>query len=235
MRALMDFWKGFKLLPSAWLLLVQLLILILSVFTAHSATFQEFTWSLGILALLIIAKVIRQTPIYTLLGLFFVVGALILSFLILLGYHSLTMQVSADIFHACAYFSAAYGLILYMFTDKYVTKDELFAAGAVFTLIVWAFAFLYNICQLIVPNSFSNPNYDGLQSWVDLLFISFSLQSATGLSDLMPASPLARVLAMLQMFCGVMYLTLIVSRLVAMHYIRIRPNENKGIEKSPDE
>ncbi|ENV32318.1 ion channel [Acinetobacter gerneri] len=223
MKAILDFWRGFKLLPSAWLLLVQLLILILSMINNHHMSYQGFIWSLGVLALLLIAKVIRQTPIYTALGLFFVVGAFVFSLMILLGNKSIPIQIIADIFQACAYFSAAYGLILYMFSDRYVTKDELFAAGSVFTLIVWAFAFLYNICQLIVPNSFQNANYAGQQSWLDLLFISFSLQSATGLSDLMPISPPARVLAMLQMFCGMMYLTLIVSRLVALNYIRYRP------------
>jgi heme A synthase len=107
-----------------------------------------------------------------------------------------------------------------MFADRYLTKDELFAAGAVFTLIAWAFAFLYSICQLLLPNSFQNPNNpQELQRWLDLLFLSFSLQSATGLSDLLPIRPAARVLAMLQMFCGVMYLAVIVSRLIALQYI----------------
>ncbi|MGE8559714.1 MAG: ion channel, partial [Acinetobacter sp.] len=108
-----------------------------------------------------------------------------------------------------------------------LTRDELFAAGAVFTLIAWGFAFLYNICQILVPGSFQNPNITGLQTWLDLLFLSFSLQSATGLSDLMPMSAPARVLAMLQMFCGVMYLALIVSRLIALQYIAHLPNRDK--------
>ncbi len=236
MNAIIDVWRGFKLLPSAWLLLVQLLILVLSMFNNNHMTYQGFLWALGVLALLLIAKVIKQTPIYTILGTFFVIGAFIFSLLILLGYKSTPMQIIADTFQACAYFSAAYGLILYMFTDKYVTKDELFAVGSVFTLIAWAFAFLYNICQLLVPDSFQNANYAGQQTWFDLLFISFSLQSATGLSDLMPVSRPARALAMLQMFCGVMYLTLVVSRLVALHYIQYRPKQNnKEIEKSSDE
>ena len=59
-----------------------------------------------------------------------------------------------------------------------------------------------------------------------LLFLSFSLQSATGLSDIMPMTPAARILAMLQMFCGVMYLALIVSRLIALQYIRHDPRHN---------
>ncbi|MEG0482291.1 MAG: ion channel [Acinetobacter sp.] len=226
MRPVIEFWKGFKLLPSAWLLLVQLLILILSVYTNDSKSYQILTWLLGVLALLIIAKVIRQTPTYTVLGLTFVTGAFLFSFLMFIGFHSLTLQVLTHCFEAAAYFCAAYGLIRYMFADRYLTKDELFAAGAVFTLISWGFAFLYSICQLLVPQSFQNPNHVAdYQTWLDLLFLSFSLQSATGLSDLMPIAPAARVIAMLQMFCGVMYFALIVSRMVALQYIEIRPKE----------
>ncbi len=225
MRAVVEFWKGFKLLPSAWLLLVQFLILILLVFANGSRSYQALTWALGVLALLIIAKVIRQTPAFTVLGLFFVSGACLFSFLILIGYSATWIQVIAHSFEAAAYFSATYGLVRYMFADKYLTKDELFAAGAVFTLMAWGFAFLYSICQMLIPQSFLNPNHMGdSQPWLDLLFISFSLQSATGLSDLIPISSVARVIAMFQMFSGVMYLALIVSRLIALQYIANKPD-----------
>ena len=137
MRSIIDFWTGFKLLPSAWLLLVQLLILILSVYTSGSRSYQILTWSLGVFALLMIAKVIRQTPTFTILGLTFVIGAFLLSLLMLMGFSSVTLQVFTHLFEAAAYFCAAYGLIRYMFEDRYLTKDELFAAGAVFTLIAW--------------------------------------------------------------------------------------------------
>ena len=224
MQVLIEFWKGFRLLPSAWLLLVQFCMLWLSLIAHQSLSYRAFMWCLGVLALLIIAKVIRQAPVYTFLGLCFVGGAFIFSFMILLGYASVGMQVIAHSFESLAYFMAAFGLVRYMFADRYLTKDEMFAAGAVFTLIAWGFAFLYNICQLLIPNSFQSPRA-GLQSWLDLLFLSFSLQSATGLSDIMPISPAARILAMLQMFCGVMYLALIVSRLIALQYIRHAPRQ----------
>ena len=223
MQAFIDFWKGFKLLPSAWLLLLQFFILFLSLLTNNSISFRAFTWALGVLVLLIIAKVIRQTPVFTIMGLSFVGGALIFSVLILIGVHDPYVIAISHFFEAMSYFIAAFGLVRYMFADRYLTKDELFAAGAVFTLIAWGFAFLYNICQILVPHSFLNPNQLGQQTWLDLLFLSFSLQSATGLSDLIPLSPLSRVLAMLQMFCGVMYLALIVSRLIALHYIAYLP------------
>lgn len=86
----------------------------------------------------------------------------------------------------------------------------------------------YSICQIILPNSFQNPNHpEALQRWLDLLFLSFSLQSATGLSDLMPLSPAARVLTMLQMFGGVMYFAVIVSRLIALQYIPHAPKNSQ--------
>lgn len=225
MQAFIIFWKGFRLLPSAWLLLLQLLILILTAAPNSSPSYRAVLWVLGVLVLLLIAKVIRQTPMFTFLGLSFVGGAVTFSTMIILGAQDPNIQIIAHSFEALAYFSAAYGLLSYMFADRYLTKDELFAAGAVFTLIAWGFAFLYSICQQIYPGSFDNPDVSGLQSWLDLLFLSFSLQSATGLSDLMPVSTPARVLAMLQMFCGVMYLALIVSRLISLHYVAHLPNQ----------
>jgi hypothetical protein len=228
MRAFIDFWKGFRLLPSAWLLLTQFVILVLTAFARESSSFRALLWVMGVLVLLIIAKVIRQAPMFTILGLSFVGCAVLFSTLIIFGVNDPNIQIIAHAFEACAYLSAAYGVVRYMFADRYLTKDELFAAGTVFTLIAWAFAFLYSICQLIYPDSFINPTKPGLQSWLDLLFLSFSLQSATGLSDLMPMSAPARVLAMLQMFCGVMYLALIVSRLIALHYIAHLPKHHQS-------
>ncbi|MDM1021972.1 ion channel [Acinetobacter sp. VNK23] len=231
MQTLREFWKTFRLLPSAWLLLVQLALLILYMLTSGDSEYRALTWSLGVLTLLIIAKVIRQTPVFTFWGLVFVSGAFLFSILIFIGYGTPAIQVTAYSFEALAYFYAAYGLLRYMFADRYLTKDELFAAGAVFTLIAWGFAFLYAICQLVLPYSFQNPNQvQPLQSWLDLLFLSFSLQSATGLSDLMPLSPAARVLAMLQMFGGVMYLAVVVSRLIALQYIAHLPRQSSHKE-----
>ena len=216
-------WKSLKHLPSAWLLVIQLILLILSVLAYGNLSYRTAIWLIGVMLLLMIAKVIRQTPVFTILGLSFVAGAIVFSLFILFGMRETWVYVTAHVFEAAAYFCAAYGLLRYMFHDRYLTKDELFAAGAVFTLLAWGFAFLYNICQLLYPGSFSSPNGQPLHAWFDLLFLSFSVQSATGLSDLVPASPLARMLVMIQMFVGVMYLAIIVSRLIALQYIHYLP------------
>lgn len=231
MHTVKRFWKDFRLLPSAWLLLVQLVLLVLSsVTSARELSYRAVSWALGVLALLIIAKVIRQSPAFSAIGLLFVICAFLSSFLILIGFTSTTLQIVAHCFESLAYFYAAYSLLRYMFADRYLTKDELFAAGAVFTLLAWGFAFLYNVCQLIVPLSFIKSDHTEFQSWLDLLYLSFSLQSATGLSDITPSSAPARVLAIIQMFSGVMYLAVIVSRLIALQYVRHLP-ENKSSEE----
>ena len=58
-------------------------------------------------------------------------------------------------FEAVLYFYAAGAMIAYMLDDQRVTRDELFAIGATFTLLAWAFAYTYTVCQAIDPGSFT--------------------------------------------------------------------------------
>ena len=217
----------FRLLPSAWLLMVQLLILLMTFLSSTNASVYRFSvWGLGVVTLLIVAKVIKETVIFKVFGHLFIMGALFFSFLMIIGFYQPYIQICSHICEIGAYVCAIYGLLRYMFADRYLTKDELFAAGAVFTLLAWTFAYAYNICQLIFPNSFINTVHaQSVQSWLDILFFSFSLQSATGLSNLTPVLPAVKALSILQMFVGVMYLTIIVSRLVALHYINHLPKK----------
>jgi hypothetical protein len=217
-------WQHLSSLPSAWLLLVQLLILILAPLTNDSVASYAISWCLSALALLLLATIIRKSPIYTGFGLFFVVLGLSLSTGVIFGFASPTVQVAAHLVEAVAYFYGAAGLLMYMFEDEYLTRDELFAAAAAFTLLTWGFAFLYSVCQVWYPSSFSADG-GATKTWLELIFLSFSIQSGTGLSDIVPLTPAARVLTALQMFSGVMYLALVVSRLVALQYISHLPKD----------
>ena len=97
-------------------------------------------------------------------------------------------------FEALLYFYAAGAMIAYMLADHEVTRDELFAVGATFTLVAWAFAYTYVVCQAIYPGSFAaavDPTAE--RDWMELLFLSFTTLSSTGLSDVVPIKPFARV------------------------------------------
>lgn len=115
------------------------------------------------------------------------------------------------------YFYAAAGLIAYMLGDHEVTADELVAAGATFTLLAWAFAFAYSACQTLYPGSFIaavDPALDGaaVPELRDAVRV--------GLGDVLPISPWARALVMLEQFAGVMYIAVVVSRLIGLTIVR---------------
>jgi hypothetical protein len=108
-----------------------------------------------------------------------------------------------------------------MLGDHRVTLDELLAAGATFTLLAWGFAFTYSACQGWQPDSFSATSPpQAPRRWMELLFLSFSTLSGVGLSDVVPLTPPARALSMIEMFGGVMYIAVVVSRLIGLTIVR---------------
>jgi hypothetical protein len=126
------------------------------------------------------------------------------------------MEIMAAL-EALFYFYAAGSLIAYMFEDEFASVDELFAAGATFTLLAWGFAYVYVVCQALQPGSFGALAASGNpRTWMELLFLSFTTLSGVGLGDIVPLLPMARALVMIEEFSGVMYLALVVSRLIAM-------------------
>lgn len=208
-------WATFRRLPSAVLLLVQLLIILTVPLLNDGVTAQAVSWGLSACALVLLAVIIRQMPIFNTVGFVLVITALALNVVIWLGFVEWT--VWANLIEGVAYLYGAAGIVMYVMQDHRVTRDELFAVAAGFTLMAWGFAFFYSALQTVFPNSvIAAVNNDLPRSWVELLFMSFSAQTNTGLGDVIPVHPLGRAIAAVQMFCGVMYVVLIVSRLVGM-------------------
>ena len=118
---------------------------------------------------------------------------------------------------AILYLYAAGALIAYMLADHEITRDELFAVGATFTLVAWAFAYAYTVCQAIEPGSFiAAIDPEQQRTWMELLFLSFTTLSSTGLSDVVPVKPFARSLVMIEQLAGLAYVAMVVSRLVGL-------------------
>ena len=118
---------------------------------------------------------------------------------------------------AILYFYAAGALIAYMLADHVITRDELYAIGATFTLLAWAFAYTFTVVQAVDPGSFTaaaNPEAD--RTWIELLFLSFTTMTSVGLSDITPVEPFARSVVMIAQLVGLGYVVLLVSRLVGL-------------------
>ena len=123
----------------------------------------------------------------------------------------------SSVFHAAFYFYTGYALLRYMFADHVVTTDELYATGATFTVVAWGFAYVYLAVDIVWPDSFSvvgNPL--DAKAWFEMLFLSVTTMTSTGLSDIYPIRPHARSAVMIEQIAGMLYLALVVARMIAL-------------------
>jgi hypothetical protein len=202
--------------PSAALLSLQLVSLLIYPFLIDSAAIGAVLTVIGTLAVLLAVRIVNRSPAVNWISWMLAVPAIALT---LAANHFGYMQLMpwAHIFEALLYFYTAYGLIAYMLHDKHVSVDELYAVAATFTLLAWAFAYACMACQYWWPNSFTAATHsEDPRNWLEMLYFSFSVLTSTGLSDIVPNTPPARVLVMIEMFMGVMYIALVVSRLVGL-------------------
>lgn len=206
----------FKCYPYACLLAVQLLSIIFYGFMSDSAISRLIFSCFGLAVPLLALLVVVRSPAATWVAIMLVVPSILMTLIAgFAGYTGLLLW--AHVLESIMYFYSAIALIMYMYSDDVVTLDEIFAAGATFTLFVWGFALAYSVCQQIYPQSLTaliDP--DANRRWMELLFMSFSIQSGTGMGDVMPISREARVIGIFQMFSAVMFLAIVVSRLAAL-------------------
>jgi hypothetical protein len=214
-------WRVLRRHPSAFLLGVQLLGILLYPAMEDTDAGRALFGAFGIAVMALAVWVVNRSPAINWIGWLLAIPAVALSLSATWG-GQLQLLAWAHLLEGALYFYAAAGLIAYMLGDHRVTADELFAAGATFTLLAWGFAFAYAVCQAWYPGSFTAAvNSDQPRSWVELLFLSFTTLSATGLGDVVPITPPARALAMLEMFSGVMYVALVVSRLIGLTILKV--------------
>ena len=206
--------------PSAILLVVQLAGLLLYPLLESTRAGPVALSAIGITVLVFTTGMVRRTPGLTWLSVCLALPAIVLLLLQgLLDMHWLLPWSAA--LEAVFYFYAAASLVAYMMGDMHATTDELFAAGATFTLLAWGFAYSFVVLQALQPGSFAAAvNAEQPRTWTELMFLSFALLSSTGIGDVIPLHPMARALCSLEMFVGVMYLAAVVSRLIGLTLLR---------------
>ncbi len=202
--------------PSAGLLAVQLLGFLLYPLMETSPSSRALFGAFGLVVLGAALWVVRRSPWLTWLGLMLALPVVVLSVIAAVS-PSLELFRWTAALESLFYFYAAGSLIAYMLQDRVATTDEFFAAGATFTLLAWAFAYAYAVCEGFFPGSFAAQGSDTVtRTWMELLYLSVVVLSGVGLSDVVPAAPMARAIVMLESFAGVMFIALVVSRLLSM-------------------
>jgi hypothetical protein len=196
--------------PSAILLATQLAGLVLYPFMEDNAAGRALLSVFGVVVLWLVLNTVAHSPASTAVALVLGAPATVL-LLIQAATDSTALQPYSAALEALLYFYAAGALILYMLRDHRVTRDELFAVGATFTLVAWGFAYAYLVCQAADAGSFGPP-----RRWVDLLFLSVTSLTSVGLSDITPVRSFARSLVMLEELAGLAYVAMLVSRVVGL-------------------
>jgi ion channel len=111
-------------------------------------------------------------------------------------------------------------LLRYVLDRHLINTDKVFGAVAAYVLIAISFACLFLALQYVQGNSFyinevNNP--DGLMSWSDAMYFSFTVLTSTGFGEITPVTDMARSLIVIEQVLGVMYVAFLVARLANLY------------------
>ena len=197
--------------PSGVLLVGQLAAVLAYPFLSGSTAGRAVLGVVQLLLVLSALAAVRRTPALTWVALLFGGPATVFAVWEAVSPSTDWVVLASAVFHVPFYGFVSYAMIRYLFHDEKVTTDELFATGAAFTVVAWAFAYLYAAVQVLWPGSFGHE-----QSWYELLFLSFTTLTSVGLSDIYPVLGHARSISMIEQVAGVLYVALVIARIVSI-------------------
>jgi hypothetical protein len=208
--------------PSAVLLAMQLLGVLLFPFMEDSPLGRAALSTFGLVVLFLAVRAVQATSALTWIAVLLGLPIVALTILEVINPTNTPVALASAVLHAVFYFYTTAALLRYMFFDRFITRDELWATGATFTVVAWAFAYLYTAVQIIWPGSFVSIDGVGQRTWLELLFLSFGTLTSVGLSDVVPVLPHARSLQMIEQVAGLLYVALVISRIVGLTIARGR-------------
>lgn len=208
--------------PSAVLLAAQLVVVLIYPFLDGSTAGRAIVGVVQMGVVLIAAWAVRATPALSWVAVVLGLPAMVFAILEPVTRDHDGVVLASAAFHVPFYLFVSYAMIRYLFHDDVVTRDELYAVGAAFTVVAWAFAYVYAAAQVLWPGSFVGYGTEGGVdvAWFELLFLSFTTLTSVGLSDVYPVLDHARSLVMVEQVAGVLYVALVIARLVSLSHVR---------------
>jgi hypothetical protein len=124
----------------------------------------------------------------------------------------------------------AVAILSYVLGSGKVTWDKIYGAICAYLLFGYAWTFAYSVIEEVQPGSFislSSPApHDLVSSLMQLRYFSFVTLATVGYGDIVPRTPTARTMALLEAIVGQFYLVALVGRLVGLHIVHgNEPNE----------
>jgi hypothetical protein len=122
-------------------------------------------------------------------------------------YEQAQLQLLSLLFGAAFFLEVTIYLLSYTFRRDVLTMDKLYGAAAAFLLLGILWTYLYWILLAFYPGALTingQPLTDAPPS--TMLYFSYVTLTSTGMSDIMPLHPVARILCAMEMITGVLFI-----------------------------
>jgi uncharacterized membrane protein len=113
-------------------------------------------------------------------------------------------------------------LLRAILSDERVTHDTIYGALNVYLLMALGWSMAYLLLVTLQPHAFVAAAGRPIRalSWFDCQYYSFVTLTTLGYGDIVPMTPQARSLAMMEAMSGTMYVAILIARLVGLHSAR---------------
>lgn len=115
----------------------------------------------------------------------------------------------------------AAGILRFVYRSRRLTIDGILATVVVYVLLAITFSQLYLLLLAVDPQSFGLPVPAAERApnllQIDMLYYSLITQCSVGYGDILPASDVARMLAVIQAIVGQFYMAVVVAVFVGMY------------------
>ena len=125
-------------------------------------------------------------------------------------------MITSVAFGAAFYAAAIVYLLGYVFRREVMTADKLYGAAAAYLMTGVMWAYFYGLVQHAIPESFSAGGKQSL-SVIDLIYFSFTVLTSTGFGDILPVSPVARSVTVLEQVAGMLFVAILIARLAGIY------------------
>jgi voltage-gated potassium channel len=126
----------------------------------------------------------------------------------------------------------AVAILSYVLGSAQVTWDKIYGAICAYLLFGYAWAFAYSVVVEMEPTAFASVTspmpHDIVGRVMHLRYFSFVTLATLGYGDIVPLTPAARTLALLEAIVGQFYLVALVGRLVGLHIVHGSSDRSGG-------
>jgi len=207
------------------------LIILLLFLVAYPYFHQRFPEQIAIVelffALLMIAGLSLLVHRKSLLVFAAILAIIVLIGILVSGYMQSRLLVSITILIELIFFSVIFVSILYyVYTQKVVTLNKIFAAVTSYLVLGILFALLYTLVATISPNAFQSTvsaSMKGLKYFphpsffIEALYFSFVTLSTLGYGDWVPILGPIKMVSSLEAIAGQLFIAILIARLVGIH------------------